>query len=268
MQKLGMDIEKISQDTIEDFIKFREERIIETKLYIMENSDYGNKIYNELKIKCENNEIYYDQMESMCFEKIPYAFLTYYPEKEKIYHFIKYPIVSLYNEGIRGLDISLIHELIHKIEWNIRLMCGLNLHDEKNTNKIVNEIRTQKLAIKITHKLHNAKVFIYDNPNDYKIEGESDYERMFPLVSDFFEEYESFFKECAINNAIDKLEEKFGESWHDFSSYINYIFDLMEQSFKLNKNPIKNFIDKNMIETSLNLIQSMKEYSNHKARIA
>ncbi len=42
----------------------------------------------------------------------------------------------------------------------------------------------------------------------------------------------------------------------------------MEQSFKLNKNPIKNFIDKNMIETSLNLIQSMKEYSNHKARIA
>ena len=62
---------------------------------------------------------------------------------------------------------------------------------------------------------------MYDNPNDYKIEGESTYETLFPLTKDFLDEHETLFSNCAINNTPQKLDEYFGEFWEEFSKKIN-----------------------------------------------
>ena len=65
---------------------------------------------------------------------------------------------------------------------------------------------------------------MYDNPNDYKIEGESTYETLFPLTKDFLDEHETLFSNCAINNTPQKLDEDFGEFWEEFSKKINSIY--------------------------------------------
>lgn len=262
MLELGIDIDLISQSTIDDFIAFKEKMIQEIKLYIMENSDYGEKIYNELKIKLGTENIYYEQMDAICFKEHPFAGLFYYPEEKQMYSFIKYPIVLLLNRGNKCIDVNIIHELIHRIEKNEIEGYELMTYGEKNTNDIVKEVRTQKLAIKITRKLHNNGIFIYDDPTMYKIEGECLYELLFPLFSDFLEEYESFFNECAINNMLSNLEDEFGEGWNDFTSYITSIYNQMLFLNQTNGKLTNNFISENMLRTSLNLIQSMREYRN------
>ena len=73
--------------------------------------------------------------------------------------------------------------------------------------------------------MHEQGIFIYDNPNDYKIEGESAYEWMFPISESFLEEFEKFFSNCAINNDIEKLNDYFGASWITYSDHINKVFN-------------------------------------------
>jgi hypothetical protein len=65
---------------------------------------------------------------------------------------------------------------------------------------------------------------MYDNPDDYKIEGESAYEALFPLTKDFLDEHETLFTSCAINNTPQKLNECFGDFWKVFSKKINSIY--------------------------------------------
>ena len=153
------------------------------------------------------------------------------------YSYIRIPLIHLINIGVKGLDVNIIHELIHKIETD-KNRVGISILNDENTNDIINEIRTQKLAIHITRKLHEQGIFIYDNPNDYKIEGESTYEWMFPLSESLLEEFEDIFSSCAINNDLEKLNDYFGSSWVTYSEHINNVYNTnMYLYSRFGKNP-------------------------------
>lgn len=98
------------------------------------------------------------------------------------------------------------------------------LEETSSGNSAFNEIRVQKLAINITQQLHDMNVYIYDEPNDFKLCGESGYEYFFPLVGDFIEKYELILSRCAIDNDFDSLIDVFGPSFIDFYNKLNDIF--------------------------------------------
>ena len=223
-KKLGINMSTLTQDSVDEFIKYRNGLQENHKIYISINSQYGKKIFKDIKREF-NLELPPEMLSFICFMEASYAgiIINHKGDNTSFYNYIKIPLIRLINKGIKGLDVNIIHELIHKIETNKGNVGIKSLRNEDN--KIINEIRTQKLAIHITRKLHEQGIFIYDNPNDYKIEGESYYEWLFPLAEGFLEEFEDIFSSCAIHNDIEKLNDYFGPSWSIYSAHINEVYN-------------------------------------------
>ena len=223
--KYNINIENVDEKIIDEIIFFR--KILRKKRlnYISLHSDFSCQIFNYFKDNygfCLPDDI----LSLISFIKNPYSGtikLENDKKKQIFFDFIRLPITYLYSKGTKGYDVSLIHELIHKIETN-GCVTGISLNENGFEESILNEIRTQKLAIKLTQKLHNMNIFIYDDPNDFKIFGESDYEYFFPLIDEFIEKYESILSNCAINNDSFELINMFGSSFIDFYNKINEIF--------------------------------------------
>ena len=133
---------------------------------------------------------------------------------------IRIPIIDLMNRNAKGLDVEIIHEIIHRIETN-KNRVGISNNDK---NIIMNEIRTQWTAVKIVKKLHENGIFIFDNPLDCKVEGESLYETLFPVTEELLKEYETLFKECAINNDPETINNTLGEEWDKYSKLVDVIY--------------------------------------------
>ncbi len=221
----GINISNLTSDFVDKFIEYRKQLQEKHKKYIVKNSLYGKNIFKDFKSEF-NLELQPEILSIIGFIENA-STLNIIVENNDItsfYNYIRVPLTHLINIGIKGLDVNIIHELIHKIETN-KDRVGISILNNENTNKIINEIRTQKLAICFTKKLHEQGIFIYDNPNDYKIEGESAYEWMFPISESFLEEFEKFFSNCAINNDIEKLNDYFGVSWITYSDHINKVFN-------------------------------------------
>lgn len=224
-KKLGIDISKLTSDSVDKIIEYRKELQGNHKNYIAKNSQFGEKMFETIKNEF-NLELQPEALSTICFIENSYAgnIIVKNDNNTSFYNFIRIPLIHLINIGVKGLDVNLIHELIHKIETD-KDCVGISIKNDENTNMIINEIRTQKLAIHITKQLHKRGIFIYDNPSDYKIEGEATYEWMFPLSENFLEEFEDIFSSCAINNDIDKLNDYFGDSWVTYSKYINDVYN-------------------------------------------
>ncbi len=224
-KNLGIDFSNLTPNIVNKYIEYRKEIQENHKTYIAKNSQFGKKIFKAIKSEF-NLELCPEILSFISFIENPYAgnIIVKKVNNTSFYNFIRIPLIHLINIGIKGLDVNIIHELIHKIETD-KDRVGISILDGKNTNNIINEIRTQKLAIFITRKLHEQGIFIYDKPDDYKIEGESTYEWMFPLTESFLNEFEDIFSSCAINNDIDKLNDFFGTSWITYSEHINNVYN-------------------------------------------
>lgn len=127
---------------------------------------------------------------------------------------IKYvfcPIIKLINLNLKGLDICFIHELVHTIQ--------------REPVDTIGEIVVQKAAINITNRLHNNEIFLFDNPDDYKIMGECGYEPFFPVIEPILSNYyDSILKNTLINSNFSSLGEVFGESWDKFLLELENLF--------------------------------------------
>ena len=225
IKRIGIDIPHLNSDDVDKLIEYRATLQENHRNYIAMNSQYGKKMFKAIKSEF-NLELQPDILSFISFLENAYAgnIIALRDNNTSFYNYIRVPLIHLTNNGIKGLDVSIIHELIHKIETN-KHRVGISILNEENTNTIINEIRTQKLAIYITKKLHKQGIYIYDDPDDYKIEGESTYEWMFPLSESFLEEYERFFSNCAIKNDIEKLNDYFGPSWTRYSEHINEVYN-------------------------------------------
>lgn len=257
---LGIKLENLSADNVDKLIEYRKKLQTIYQSDIAQKSRFGKDILKEIRKRFDFGLTPEDLSDIALSEMAFSGYIQVESKNDIVYHqIIKIPLLHLMNLGIKGLDVNVIHEIIHKIETNGNHV-GISIHDDKNTNKIVNEIRTQILAILITRELHQAGVFIYDNPDDYKIEGESSYEILFPLTKEFFDTYEELISNCAINNTPNKLCEYFGEYWEEFSKEINDIFYSHMHYYSINHS-IPNIKFNNKIAELINNMKSFKRRS-------
>ncbi len=139
----------------------------------------------------------------------------------KCYSIIKVPLLQHINNNIIALDVNVIHEIIHEIETN-KNRTGIQINEKDGkVNNAINEILTEMSAKKITTKLHDMGVYIFDDPSNCKIYEQSVYEGLFPITEEFIGENDSLFRECSINNNPEKLERTFGEHWKSFSELLD-----------------------------------------------
>lgn len=251
---------KLSKEVADKIKNYRDELRHLYRVSIANKSEFGNKIKNEMETFFGIN-INPELMDEIAFRENPWAGILI--SDNKFFHpYIQMPLTKLINYGSKGLDVHIIHEIIHKIETN-EMRVGIEIkNDDVNINQYTNEIRTQLLAIKITKQLHELGIFIFDDPNNYSIKDVSIYDKLFPLTELFFEKYEELFKNCAINNTPEQLEIKFGSNWNLFSSKVD---EILYKIIDLNDHyiyPIDDS-DKEIIE---NLIDKMNYYSNSQSK--
>lgn len=264
IKALGINVENLTEEIIQEFIECRKKLFLEYRIGVAKESKYGRKIKKELEDWC-GKKITGEVVEFFVFKNNACAGrfnLINDPKNEEHYlHFVKMPIIRLLNNRVRSFDVTLIHELIHRIEQGIGAT-GINVHDEKSTNEIVNEIRTQMLAEKVTKRLREKGVCIFDNPNDWTIVGETVYEDLYPLAEYFIRHHEKFFLECAIENDYKRLEEYFGSKWVEYSKELGFIF--CNLSFYLSKNGT--FYDLEIDDEIEKMITAMNEHYERKVK--
>lgn len=251
---LEIDID-LSGNILEEIDKYRKDLEQKYKNYIAENSNYGKEMFNNFKNRF-GLELSPDTIYCICSIRNPAAGHLYVYDNnnfEHTYNYIRMPITLLLNLGVKAIDVMVIHELIHQIEQNGENV-GISIYDDQNTNNIANEIRTQIIAIKLAKQLHELGIFIYDNPYNYGIKGYCDYEYLFPLAYDFFNEYDHFIKECAINNTPNKLDECFGPYWQTYSKYLED--EYQKFLYYVSKDQVKSDFAMNAIASDL--INNMK----------
>lgn len=172
-----------------------------------------------------------------------------------MYPYIKMPMLLCLSKNLKGTDCDLVHELIHVVETDGDTT-GIFQHNNHNS-LIVNEIRTELLAEKLTRELHKKGIFIFDDPRDYII-GRSAYSLYFPYVKEFFNKYEDKFTECAINTNPEDLRDCFGDAWDAFCIELTNSFDAFLYFYRKNMEIGTFEINKERIEE---LINEMEEYN-------
>ena len=222
MEVLGINLNNLNEKNVDSFIKYRKEIQKIYKDSVILKSRYGKNMFKEIK-KRFAIELSPEELNTIFLRNFPSSMYIYSKKHNDYNQIIKIPLIYLINIGKKALDVTILHEVIHKIETDKNYV-GISIHDDRNTNNIINEIRTQYLALKFTKQLHEEGIFIYDNPDDYNIEKECAYEVLFPLTQNFIDEYEDIISDCAINNTPNKLYEYFGEDWKEFSEQIDYIY--------------------------------------------
>lgn len=195
-----------------EFVQTQYRNSIMENIFLREDSKFFEKLST-------------DQLTDIFFKTKPYSKCFYASqETTPVYSIIKIPVIALLNQGIKIQDVYLIQELIRLIETCGNYI-GISIQNETKTNQIINEIRIQKLAVKISESLHSNGVFIIDDPKDCNLKPKLDCEKLFPFTETFIEDNESFFNNCAIRNTPELLENKFGKVWNFYSEYINYIYN-------------------------------------------
>ena len=205
---------------IDNLIQNRQRIQIKYKNRVAEKSKFGREKYEEFK-KEFGIELPPQSLSQFIFIENGWAGSINTADSQ--YEYIQIPLLLLKNIGSKTIDVSIIHEMIHKIETNGNIV-GISIHDEKETNKIVNETRTQSIALKLARELHSMGIFMYDNPKGYRLEGEATYEALFPLIKDFLDENEAVLSDIAINTTPQELHNYFGNNWDEFSETVNKLY--------------------------------------------
>lgn len=116
------------------------------------------------------------------------------------YTFVFIPLIERYQQ-FGSLDRIFLHENRHAIESGQN--CKIGLMDKAKRLMMINEIRTEKHAIEDNQNFPTIFSKKVTNPNIV------DYEFLFKLCENLFEDYEYLFDQCAIENDITNLAKVF-----------------------------------------------------------
>jgi len=256
--------EPIKSDFIDQLIEFRKQIKTEYEEELGSMVSYGINIYQDFAyifgFKLQKHQVSFVAFKDYgCAGSIAISLESklHYPR------FLRLPIIRMINNEVKSLDVILMHELIHIAESDEHQVGIRNHKEEEDVNNIANEVRTQKLAIKLTKELHEEGIFVFDNPKDYAIGGKSAYEWLFPLSYDFIDEHEKFISTCAITNNAKRLESKFGVNWNAYARYLSLLFDDLLEYRKRVTNKINVPLD----NTHKDLIASMQLHSQNQGGI-
>lgn len=231
MLDLGITFGTINSEVVDNYLIYRNNLKNEYKKYILKNTNFGKNISEELDKYYDEKTLVFGTMDEICFYPNPLSSVSIpLNENDKKFYYIKIPIVELINIGAKSIDVSLIHELVHRLGRK-DLFSGIEVYDKENDyvrNKYFDEVLTQKIAIKITKKAREKGIYIYNNLENDLIEGESCYEELFPLIGDFIDEHEELFFKLAFNNNGYELDNYFGNYWNILSTYIDNYYQELE----------------------------------------
>lgn len=205
LKKNDIDISNLDADKIQKIIERRNEENSLYKCALAKKCGEGEKSVKDIKNKYDY-DIDDQDFKQLIF--LPYAVTLKISQVDA--RIVRIPVLLMRYFEIDSMDEVFVHELIHCIE-------------ESNDLGIIDEVKVEKLAIKITNALHEKGLFLFDDPKNYG-ECNSLYELLFPLLSDFFEKHVEIFNECSIEGKTNLLETYFGDDWNSFSSDLEEIY--------------------------------------------
>lgn len=238
-----LDEEKL--DNCIDFLK-RQEKVLERN--VIKNSIFGKNILDRLggipfykKILLARNIIYFEED----FDCDVTAITSLSKEYSKT--FISFPLLKKYLD--RGLDINLLHELVHVCEMNDE-HCSFIINKDYS---IFNEFRTQEKARSLFKRLRKDNVYIFDQDNNTL--NNSAYDIYLPLVNSLLDNYRELFDSSAINNRLSVINENLGKD--NFTNYCIFLTSLYENGLNMHGQSF----DGDTISKNNDFINKMKTYS-------
>lgn len=238
-----LDEEKL--DDCIDFLK-RQEKVLERN--VIKNSIFGKNILDRLgdipfykKILLARNIIYFEED----FDCDVTAITSLSKKYSKT--FISFPLLKKYHD--RGLDINLLHELVHVCEMNDE-HCSFIINKDYS---IFNEFRTQEKARSLFKRLRKDNVYIFDQDNNTL--NNSAYDIYLPLVNSLLDNYRELFDSSAINNSLSLINDSLGKD--NFTNYCIFLTSLYENGLNMHGQSF----DGDTISKNNDFINKMKTYS-------
>ncbi len=265
MENFGIEMKDPPAELVDQFILYRKKIQLNYKNYIAIKSKFGKDIFKEMKSQFHlrlNPSIFSD----IVFRENAFSG-SVVVNGQAFYNYVRVPLIHLLNKDVKGLDVNIIHEIIHKAETDGNRV-GITSYNQGNPdmgeNAVINDIRTQMLAIRFTKQLHDMGIYLYDDPMDCKVEGESDYEWLFPIAEAFLEKYEDIFKECSFHNIPSKLHDYFGVTFQKYSVYINNKYHCFKKSLSEGS---PSFLNIKMDDQVNRFIENMEISYNSKIKV-
>lgn len=182
-----------NKEIINELIKKKQKIIQMKKMKLIEKSLWGRHLQQTF---LENGL----NIDSKLLAKIINSELTGICYTISSFTFVCIPIIERYQQ-FGSIDRIFLHENRHAIESGQDYMIGLT--DKEKRLMMINEIRTEKHAIEDNQNLPTIFSKKVTNPNVV------DYELLFKLCKDLFEEYKYLFDQCAFENNINNLDKAF-----------------------------------------------------------
>ncbi len=240
MAQLGIDDPLTEPEKVDDLIYFREELKSLVLKKIVELSTQTQEIKSKYKslsgIEIKDTVLYKLLFKTVCNEETV-ALQTRYNNNDETYSFIYAPLIELYKTNL-SLDGLLIHELTHAIESDKDLIGIIELNKNKN-NEYLNEMRTERIAAKVTASMHSKGHRIFDSvKREFNYNLNTNYSLLFPIIGEFLDENERLFNECAITHDLTSLYEKYTPEYIEMlSDKLQYEMKLVQEFYR--KNGIK-----------------------------
>ncbi len=245
MNKYGIDKEQITKELVDKIIRTRKSLRKTYYRLLIKYSKYGSNLYNSV-IKSGFDVTINDVAGSVNLDECEIARVTQVKSngRNKTYSYLKFPIYKLLCSNKKELDVTLIHEIVHAIEANND---GSGIYIENN-NKIINEIRVQRIATLVAENLHSRNIYIFDREKTV-YQPFTIYERLNSTCYHFLEKHDDILKKIAITNSTKALENMFGLYFKFFSMRIeqeyNRLLDYVDFGKGKDFKPINldNYID-------------------------
>lgn len=201
------------------------------KMRIIGKIGYPELVYeiaNKEKINFTN-----EQLIDLCYLKSKAATITYEYSPTHYVNLLVIPFAAIANMN-HSIDVTLIHELIHVIETNMDKV-GLNKNEDNNKiYNIFDEVRVQRLAVKIANKLREKGIYLFEIDKGKKVEDSASYEMVNSITVPFIEKYEKDICEASINNSPENLEALFGkDNLYEYLNYINSAYELIIDAIRV-----------------------------------
>ena len=244
----------LDEERIEECLDFlaREEKILER--CVITNTIFGKNILKSSentktlpfyhKVNLLRSLIYFEDD----FYYDVDAITLLYKTKDYYKTFLSFPLIKNYYN--KGLDINLLHELIHVSEMNDKY-CSFVINKDYS---IFNEFRTQDKARYLFKRLREDNIYIFDqNGNDDSLY-KSAYDFYLPLVNPILDNYRNLFDFSAINNSISSINKNLGKD--NFNEYCCFLTNIYENNFNIHNQSF----DVDTISKNNDLIDKIKTY--------
>lgn len=235
-QEIGIDMSTINQENIEEFLQKR--NLVKETFYrqILEsNTPYINNLRKTMNLT-----------DAFCLYNVSFHKSTHFGRFNidgNCTKYIYYPINRKKLAKEEGLDVDLIHEIIHSIQ-------------KQPLPDFINEINVQNHAMNIAERLHKKGIYIFDNPKNCKVRDTCAYEAFLPFIDSFLKEQDSILSEALLEGDYSYLTEIYGKDWLSFTSTLQnwwqQLFEYMNVSDEFDM-----VIDNTNMEI---YIENMKEY--------